>query len=124
VQDERVGYVALAGTECPGNGGRNSAAHAACSGVLNEHDKWEGQGRPCQGVGTQPAHEETVEGDHAGNGKKIEDIRRRESQQCGEDRAFQKKFGASRDGGLRWAGCRRAWRKRDGLGAHRRSPLA
>jgi len=43
------------------------------------------------------AEKQAVEGDHAGNREEVEDIRRREPEQRGQDRPFEQQFGSRRN---------------------------
>lgn len=60
----------------PRDSGRDTAAHAAGSGVLDVHDEEEGERYPRKRIRAELAHEDAVESDHAGDGEEIEHIRR------------------------------------------------
>jgi len=63
-------------------------------GVLDQHHEREGQRHAGQRIRAEPADEQPVEGDHAGDRRQVQDVGRREPQQRREDRAFEQQPGA------------------------------
>jgi hypothetical protein len=97
VQGEGVGDITPAGTEGARDRGRDAAPHAARRRVLDQHDEREGERHACERVRAEPAEEQPVEGDHAGDRQEIEHVGRREPQQRRKDRPFEQQFGARGD---------------------------
>src|SRR5712691_8328797 len=81
VERKRVGDVALACPKRACNGGRTAATHTARGRVLDEHHERKCERHARERVRAKMAQKQSVERDHAGNGKKVQDVRRRQTQQ-------------------------------------------
>ena len=103
---ERVCDVAFAGTEGAGDCGRNTTTHAARGRVLDQHDKRKGERHARERIRAKTAKKQSVERDHAGDRKQVENVRRRKPQERGQDRRFEQQLGACgtrADGNIRLA---------------------
>jgi hypothetical protein len=104
VEDESVGAVAAPSAERARDGRGDANAHAAVGGLQDHHHPGKRQRGAGQRIGADTPEKESVKRDHAGEREQNEDVRHREAQQCGQDRAFEQQLGARRAGLLRRLG--------------------
>jgi hypothetical protein len=99
VKDEIVGAVVASGAERPRDRRRDPTTHAAVCRLQNQHHPRKGKRRTGQRVGSDPPEKKAIEGDHTRERKQVEDIRRCQAQERGQNRALKHKLGARRRGG-------------------------
>jgi hypothetical protein len=101
---ERVGALAVARAEGAGDRRRDAAAHAACAGMLHEHNPGKCERHAGEHVGAERAEEQAVEGDHARDRQQVKHVRCRKAQKRRENRRFEKHARSRGDGPRRRAG--------------------
>ena len=98
VEDEGVGAVAPPRAERARHRRRDAGAHAAVGRLQDHHHPGKCQRGAGERIGSDAPEKESVERDDAGEREQGEDVRRRQAQQRGQDRAFEQQLGARRRG--------------------------
>jgi hypothetical protein len=94
VEDERVGAIAAPRAQRACDGRRDADAHAAVCRLQDHHHPGKRQRGTGERIGADAPEKETVERDHAGEREQSEDVRRRQTQQGGQDSTFEQQLGA------------------------------
>ncbi len=87
--NERISAIAPTRAERTCDRGRNAATHTAVRGMLNQHHKRKGERHAGERIRAKFAEKQPVEGYHAGNRKKVQNVRCGKPKQRQPDGTFE-----------------------------------
>src|SRR5882672_10729285 len=88
--NQRVGALTAVRAECTGDSRRHAATHAAVRCMLHQHHEREGERHARERIRAKPAQKQPVEGDHAADCEKIQNIWCGEPKQRRQDGARER----------------------------------